>query len=167
MEAEKFSQEKNHRKFYTTLNAVYSPRSRNSHPVRSKNGELLTGSEAIENGWVEHFSDFLNQPSDVDLSIVNEIDQLPVNKPLNRPIEQQELEQALKNTKPGKSPGADGVFPKLLMPVVDAYGPSYLHFSTSSGQVNLFPQIISMPSSQSYSRKATEVIVVITEGYPY
>ena len=46
-----------------------------SHPVRSKNGELLTGSEAIKNRWVEHLSDLLNHPSDVDLSIVDEIDQ--------------------------------------------------------------------------------------------
>ena len=81
--------------------------------MRSKNGELLTGSKAIKNRWVEHFR--LNQPSDVDLSIVDEIDQLPVNDSLNRPIEQQELEQALKDTKIGKSPGADGVFPELLV----------------------------------------------------
>ena len=115
MEAEKYSQEKNHREFYVTLNAAYGPRSRNYHPVRSKNGELLTGSEAIKNRRVKHFSDLLNQPSDVDLSIVDEIDQLPVNDLLNRPIEQQELEQALKDTKIGKSPGADGVFPELLV----------------------------------------------------
>ena len=62
MEAEKYSQEKNHPEFYATLNAVYCPRSRNSHPMRSKNGYLLTGSEAIKNRWVEHFSDLLNQP---------------------------------------------------------------------------------------------------------
>ena len=78
MEAEKYSQEKNHREFYVTLNAVCGPSSSNSHPVRSKNGELLTGSEAIKNRWVEHFSDLLNQPSNVDLSIADEIDQLPL-----------------------------------------------------------------------------------------
>ena len=67
MEAEKYSQEKNHREFYLTLNAVYGPRFRNSHLVRSKNGEVITGSQAIQNRWVEHFSDLLNQPSNVDL----------------------------------------------------------------------------------------------------
>ena len=41
-EAERYSQEKNHRDFYATLNAVYGPRSRTSHPVNSKDGELLT-----------------------------------------------------------------------------------------------------------------------------
>ena len=115
MEAEKYSQEKNHREFYVTLNAVCGPSSSNSHPVRSKNGELLTGSEAIKKRWVEHFSDLLNQPSNVDLSIADEIDQLPVNESLNRPIEQQKLEQALKNTKLGNNHSADGVFLELLV----------------------------------------------------
>lgn len=41
-EAERYSQEKNHKDFYATLNAVYGPRSKVSHPVRSKDGELLT-----------------------------------------------------------------------------------------------------------------------------
>ena len=55
--------------------------------------------------------------SDVDLSIVDKIDQLPVNEPLDCPVEQQELEQSLKNTKLGKSPGEDGVrvFPEILV----------------------------------------------------
>ena len=47
-EAERYSQEKNHRDFYGTLNAVYGPRSRTSHPVKSRNGELLTAPDMIK-----------------------------------------------------------------------------------------------------------------------
>ena len=47
-EAERYSQEKNHRDFYATLNAVYGPRSRTSHPVKSKDGELLTAPDMIK-----------------------------------------------------------------------------------------------------------------------
>ncbi|EDO27986.1 predicted protein, partial [Nematostella vectensis] len=54
------------REFYATLNAVYGPRSRTSHPVRSKEGTLLADPIEVKGRWVEHFSDLLNLPSDVD-----------------------------------------------------------------------------------------------------
>ena len=40
-QAEQYSQEKNHREFYATLNEVYGPKIKNSHPVRSKGGAYL------------------------------------------------------------------------------------------------------------------------------
>ena len=46
-EAERYSLEKNYRDFYATLNAVYGPRSRTSHLVKSKDGELLTATDMI------------------------------------------------------------------------------------------------------------------------
>ena len=97
-EAERYSQEKNHRDFYATLNAVYGPRSRTSHPVKSKDGELLTAPDMIKERWVEHFCDLLNQPTDADLTIADGIDQLPVIESMSCPIEEQELDEALRNT---------------------------------------------------------------------
>ena len=114
-EAEWYSHEKNHRDFYATLNAVYSPRSRTSHPVKSKDGELLTAPDMIKDRWVEHFSDLLNQPTDADLTIADGIDQLPVIESMSRPIEEQELDQALRNTRLGKSSGPDGILPVILV----------------------------------------------------
>ena len=58
--AERYSQEKNHKDFYATLNAVYGSRSKISHPVRSKDGQLLTTPEDAKDRWVEHFSGLLN-----------------------------------------------------------------------------------------------------------
>lgn len=40
-QAEQYARE-NHREFYVTLNAVYGPKSKNLHPVRTKSGELLS-----------------------------------------------------------------------------------------------------------------------------
>ena len=97
-EAERYSQEKNHRDFYANLNAVYGPRSRTSHPVKSKDGVLLTAPDMIKDRWVEHFCDLLNQPTDADLTIADGIDQLPVIESMSCPIEEQELDEALRNT---------------------------------------------------------------------
>lgn len=83
--------------------------------MKSKDGELLTASDKIKDRWVEHFNDLLNQPSDVDLSIVDNIDQLPVIESTSRPIEEQELDQALSNTRLGKSPGPGGILPEILV----------------------------------------------------
>lgn len=47
-EAERYSQEKNHREFYATLNAVYSSKTKSLYPVRTKNGELLTSRDKIK-----------------------------------------------------------------------------------------------------------------------
>ena len=114
-EAERYSLKKNHRDFYATLSAVYGPRSRTSHPVKSKDGELLTAPDMIKDRWVEHFSDLLNQPTDADLTITDGINQLPVIESMSRPIEEQELDQALRNTRIRKSPGPDGILTEILV----------------------------------------------------
>ena len=114
-QAEQYSQEKNHREFYATLNEVYGPKIKHSHPVRSKGGVLLTTSEEIKDRWVEHFSELLNHHTEVDLSIVEDIEQHPINDSLDDPIIECELDQALKNTKLGKSPGPDGVLAEVLV----------------------------------------------------
>ena len=75
----------------------------NSHTLRSKGGVLLTASEEIKERWVEHFSELLNHRTEVDLSIVEDIEQYPINDSLDDPIIETELDQALKNTKLGKA----------------------------------------------------------------
>ena len=114
-EAERYAQEKNNREFYATLNAVYGPKSKNVHPVKSKQGELLSAPEDIKDRWVEHFDELLNQPTNVDWEILNEIDQLPTIDEFDNPVTMEELETALKNTKLRKSPGPDGIIPEVIV----------------------------------------------------
>ena len=114
-EAERYAQSKNHREFYAAVNKVYGPRSKANHPVRSKNDTLLTSSPDIKDRWIEHFSELLNQPTDVDQSLLHDIEQLPIDESLDLPITEEELDTALKNTKLGKSPGPDGILPEVLV----------------------------------------------------
>ena len=60
-------------------------------------------------------SDLLNQPADIDFSVVDEIDQLPVIESMDCPFEAEELDQALSNTSLGNSPGSDGILPEVLV----------------------------------------------------
>ena len=99
-EAERYAQEKNHRELYATLNAVYGPKPRNVHPVKSKSGELLSAPEDIKDRWVEHFDELLNTPTNADLrEILDEIDQHPIIEECDDPVTIAELDTALKNTK--------------------------------------------------------------------
>ena len=47
-------------------------RSKTNHSVRSKNGTFLTSSPDIEEQWIGHFSELLNQPTDDDESLLVE-----------------------------------------------------------------------------------------------
>ncbi|XP_065062396.1 uncharacterized protein LOC135689175 [Rhopilema esculentum] len=78
-------------------------------------GDLLTSSTDIKKRWVEHFDELLNQPTDVDDSLIDEIEQLPIDNSLDLPLTEEELDTALKNTKLVKSPGPDGVLPEVLV----------------------------------------------------
>ena len=114
-EAERYAQSKNHREFYASVNKIYGPRSKTTHPVRSKDGALLTSSPDIKDRWVEHFSELLNEPTNVDASLIDNIEQLQIDDSLDLAITEEELDTALKSTKLGKSPGLDGVLPEVLV----------------------------------------------------
>ena len=114
-QAETFHLQKNQREFHATIREVYGPKSKNTHYVRSKNGQLLTTPDEIKERWVEHFSDLLNINSETDESVLDELDQLPVKEELDHPITESELEKALNNTKLGKSPGPEVILPEVLV----------------------------------------------------
>ena len=104
------------------IREVYGPKFKNTHQVRSKNGQLLTASDEIKETWVEHFSNLLNINSETDERVLDdrELEQLPVKEELDHAITESELEKALNNTKLGKSLGLDrkGYFQKFLFMVV-------------------------------------------------
>ena len=94
---------------------MYGPKIKNSHPLRAKGGVLLTTSEEIKDRWVEHFSELINHHAEVDLSIVEDVEQHPINDSLDDPITESEQDQAFKNTKLGKNSGPDGVLAEVLV----------------------------------------------------
>ena len=110
-EAERYAQSKNHREFYASINKIYGPRSKTTHPVRSKDGAPLTSSPDIKERWVE----LPNQPTNVDASLIDNIEQLQIDDSLDLAITEEELDTALKSTKLRKSPGSEGVLPEVLV----------------------------------------------------
>ena len=115
-EAERYVQSKNHREFYASVNKIYGPRSKTTHPVRSKDGALLHRLQTSNmDRWVEHFSELPNQPTDVDASLIDNIEQLQIDDSLDLAITEEELDTAFKSTKLGKNPCLDGVQPEVLV----------------------------------------------------
>ena len=114
-EAERYTREKNHREFYAMLNTVYGSKSKSIHPVRTKSGDLLSSPDDIKERWVEHFNELLNQPTDVDWDILDEVEEHPTIEELDEPITMEEVDIAIKNTKLRKSQGPDGIIPEVLV----------------------------------------------------
>ena len=64
--------------------------------------------------WREHFSTLLNQHGTTNPSVLDDISQEPVIKELEKDPTLDEVEKALKQLKPGKAPGPDGIPPEVL-----------------------------------------------------
>ena len=114
--------------FYATLREVYGPSSRNSHPIKSKDGKLLTTKNEIKERWVEHFSELLNNVTE---TVLDEIDQRPIDYSLDEPITEKELDDTIKRSKLGKIPMA--LFQKQYHMVDSQSETSYFHYSRCFG----------------------------------
>ena len=101
-------------KFYETLRATVGPVRRPSTPVRSISGELLRNQDEILNRWKEHFSTLLNETSDCDPSILEDLPLIPVDEQLWSFPEREEVVNIIESLKNNKTPGPDGVAAELL-----------------------------------------------------
>ena len=96
--------------FHDGLRTVYGPRASASIPVRSfDQSTLLTEKTDILARWAEHFSSVLNRESTISDEAIASLPLLPVKESLADPPTSAELAKALKQTSPGKAPGADGI----------------------------------------------------------
>ena len=59
--------------------------------------------------WAEHFEEVLNQKSNFDKSVLNELPEWPVNHELLKEISASEISQCIKTLPSGKSAGNDGI----------------------------------------------------------
>ena len=69
--------------FYQSLKAVHGPVHKASPSVKSKDGVLLTEPSKVLDRWAEHFEGVLNQDSDFDMSVLDELPQYDVNRDLD------------------------------------------------------------------------------------
>ena len=70
---------------------------------------MLTEKTDILARWAEHFSSVLNRESTISDEAIASLPVLPVKESLADPPTSAELANALKQTSPGKAPGADGI----------------------------------------------------------
>ena len=96
--------------FHDGLRTFYGLKASGSTTVRSSDqSTLLTKKTDILARWAEHFSSVLNRESTISDEAIASLPQLPVRESLADPRTSAELAKALKQTTPGKAPGADGM----------------------------------------------------------
>ena len=101
------------RAFYQGLKAVHGPVHKASPSVKSKDGTLLTEPAKVLDRWAEHFQGVLNQDSQFDMSVLEEIPQWDVNESLDSQPTLEEVSESIEQLTTGKSPGEDGIPPEI------------------------------------------------------
>jgi exonuclease III len=114
LDLQKAADKHDYKAFYQGLKAVYGPRSKASSAVKSKDGVLLKESAQIRGRWAEHFEGVLNQASNFDMSILDEIPQRDINMRLATLPTLEEVILSIKQITSGKAPGPDGIPPDVF-----------------------------------------------------
>ena len=99
--------------FYQGLKAVYGPVHKASPSVKSKDGVLITDRSKVLDRWSEHFKGVLNQDSEFDMSVLEELPQYDVNSELADLPTLEEVQKSIEQLSTGKAPGADGIPPEI------------------------------------------------------
>ena len=99
--------------FYQSLKAVHGPVHKASPSVKSKDGVLLTEPSKVLDRWAEHFEGVLNQDSDFDMSVLDELPQYDVNRDLDAVPSLEEVQKSIKQLSSGKAPGGDEIPPEI------------------------------------------------------
>ena len=96
------------KRFYSGLKAVYGPKVSDSVPVWSADGsKLISDKRQILQCWADHFETVLNQLSDFDDTVLDEIPLWPLATHLDDPPTMQEVNKAVYQLASDKAPGAD------------------------------------------------------------
>ena len=123
---------RDYKTFYQGLKAVYGPKFKASPAIKSKDGVLLTEPAQVLNRWSEHFNGVLNQDSEFDMSVLQDIPQWDTNMSLINLPTLDEVLVSIKQLSSGKAPGDDGIPPDI-----------YKHggIAVAEELLNLFTQI--------------------------
>ena len=99
--------------FYNNLKAVHGPKIKANTTIKSKDGDLITEPSKVLDRWAEHFNGVLNQSSEFDMSVLDEIPQWDTNISLNALPTLDEVMVCIRKLSSGKSPGDDGIPPEV------------------------------------------------------
>ena len=126
--------------FYQGLKAVYGPKVKATSSIKSKDGVTLTEPTQILNRWAEHFNGVLNQDSEFDMSVLQDIPQWDVNMSLMSLPTLEEVLACIKQQNSGKAPGADGIPPDIYIHGGDAVAEELLVLFTKVWEDGEVPQ---------------------------
>ena len=115
MELQNAADRRDFKTFYQGLKAVHGPIHKASPSVKSKDGVLLTEPSKVLDRWAEHFKGVLNQDSDFDMSLLDELPQWDVNTDLSDLPTLDEVQKSIKQLSSGKAPGEDGIPPDIYI----------------------------------------------------
>ena len=106
---------RNFKAFYQGLKAVYGPVHKASPSVKSKDGVLLTDPSDVLDRWAEHFKGVLNQDSNFDMTLLDELPQWDVDLSLDDVPTLEEVQNSIKQLSSGKAAGEDGIPPEIYI----------------------------------------------------
>ena len=87
-------------------------------PVRSADGLTLIWDRKEDfDRWAEHFNQLLNNQTDSDVTLPNDLQELPTQEEMDQPLTLQEVIKALEGPKPWNAPGPDVLPAELLIGV--------------------------------------------------
>ena len=90
------------KRFYELTKELYGPSTQSSAPLRSKDGTtLIRDQKARMERWKEHYSDLLNQSSEVNEDMLNNIEQCEVMEDLAAPPTLPEVEEGIASLQNG------------------------------------------------------------------
>ena len=78
------------------------------------NGELCIGRDESLQRWREHFHGVLNIRSSFLASVVDEVEDYPIDESLDVPPSEEEILDVIKLIKDGKAAGENGVLPEMI-----------------------------------------------------
>ena len=82
--------------------------------VKKANGELCIGRDESLQRWREHFHGVLNIRSSFLASVVDEVEDYPIDESLDVPPSEEEILDVIKLIKGGKAAGKNGVLPEMI-----------------------------------------------------
>ncbi|XP_034071876.1 LOW QUALITY PROTEIN: uncharacterized protein LOC117545945 [Gymnodraco acuticeps] len=104
--------------FYNVVKKIYGPISRCITPLKTADGlTVLKDQHSILLRWAEHFGTLLNQDSDADPTVLDDLPTLPPMHNIDQPPTLLEVLSAIRSLKNNKSPGNDNIPAELLKQV--------------------------------------------------
>ena len=101
--------DKNDKRFYGELKKVIGPTHVCSTPLRSEDGQLVTGKSEILDRWKRHFNSLLNRDTTVDEAALDALPQQSFHQDMEEAPTREEVESAIKSLKLGKAARPDGL----------------------------------------------------------